>query len=103
MNQIKEKENICEKLEAEITSLRKYLEKSKTQIKFIKGYETLDNILNNQRSPDDKRGLDYKESLKIVIVESRTNMSTSERPTSYANSLKGNNIQPNKSKYDKNT
>jgi hypothetical protein len=85
MNQIKEKENICDKLEAEIVSLRKDLEKSKTQMKFIKGYETLDNILSNQRSPDDKTGLGYKESLKIVKGESSTNMSTSEKPTSYAN------------------
>jgi hypothetical protein len=56
MNQIKEKDNICEKLEAKIVSLRKYLEKSKTQmnIKFVRGSEILDNILNNQRSPDEK-------------------------------------------------
>jgi hypothetical protein len=56
MNQIKEKENICDKLEAEIVSLRKDIEKSKTQmnIKFVRGYEILDNILSNQISPDEK-------------------------------------------------
>jgi hypothetical protein len=70
-------------------------------MKFIKGSETLDNILSNQRSPDDKTGLGYKESLKIVKGESSTNMSTSEKPTSYANALKGNNSQPNKSKDEK--
>jgi hypothetical protein len=70
-------------------------------LKFKKGYETLDNILNNQRSPDDKTWLGYNESMKIVKGESSTNMSTREEPTSYANALKGNTIQPNKSKDDK--
>jgi hypothetical protein len=101
INQIKEKENICDKLEAEIVVLRKYLEKSKTQIKFINGSETLDNILSNQRSPDDKTGLGYKESLKIVKGESSTNKSTSGKATSYANALKGNNSQSNNEKYEK--
>ena len=73
INQIKEKENICDKLEAEIVILRKYLEKSKTQIKFINGYKIMDNILSNQRSLDDKTGLGYKKSLKIVKGESSTN------------------------------
>jgi hypothetical protein len=62
-------EIICEKLEEEIVFLRKYLENSKTQMKFIKGFETLDNILSNQRSPDEKIGLGYKESLKIFKGE----------------------------------
>jgi len=47
INQIKENENICDKLEAEIVVLRKDLEKFKTQIKFIKRSKTLDNILSN--------------------------------------------------------
>ena len=76
MNQIKEKENRCGKLEEKIVSLRKDLEKSKTQIKFIKGFETIDNILNNQRSSYDKKRLGYKKSLKIVKGESSTNMLT---------------------------
>jgi hypothetical protein len=97
MNQIEVKE-IYDKLEAEIVSLRKDLDKSKTKMKFIKGFETLDNIFSNQRSPNDKTGLGYKESLKIVKGESRTSMSTSEKPISYENSLKGNKSHPNKSK-----
>jgi hypothetical protein len=101
INQIKEKENICDKLEAEIVALRKDLEKSRTQMKFIKESETLDNILSNQRSPDDKAGLGYKESLKIVKGESSMSISTNVKPTSYANALKGNNNQPNKSKVEK--
>jgi hypothetical protein len=102
MNQINEKENIYEKLEVEIISSRKYLEKCKTKIKFIKGVQTLDNILSNQRSRHDKTWLGYKESLKIIMGESSTSLSTSEKPTSYANSLKGNNHHPNKYKYDNN-
>ena len=70
-------------------------------MKFIKGFENIDNILNNRRSPDDKTGLGYKESMKIIKGESSTSMSTSEKPTSYANALKGNNSQPNKPKDDK--
>jgi hypothetical protein len=101
MNQIKEKENSCGKLETKIVSSRKYLEMSKIQMKFIKGDEILDNILSNQRSPDDKTRLEYKEILKIIKGESSTNMSTSEKPTRYINSLKGNNTQPKKSKDDK--
>ena len=101
MNQIKEKKNICDKLEEEIVFLRKDLEKSKTKINFIKGSKTLDNILSNHRSLDDKTGLGYKEILKKFKGESSTIMSTSEKPTSYANSIKGKNSQPNKSKDDK--
>jgi hypothetical protein len=100
MNQIKEKKNICKKLEVEIVSSRKYLEKSKTQMKLIKGVETLDNILNNQRSPNKNTWLGYEESLKMIKGKSSTNMSTSEKPTTYENALKGNNNQPKKSKYD---
>jgi hypothetical protein len=70
-------------------------------IKFVRGSEILDNILNNQRSPDDKTGLGYKESLNVVKGESSINMSTTEKPTSYANALKGNNSQPNKSGNEK--
>jgi hypothetical protein len=97
MNHVKEKENRCDKLEEKIVSLRKDLEKSKTQIKFIKGSETIDNIFNNQRSSYDKKRLGYKKSLKIVKGESSTSMLTTEKPTSYGNVLKGYNIYPNKS------
>jgi hypothetical protein len=58
-------------------------------MKFIKGYGNLVKILNNERSLDDKIGIGYKESHKTVKGESSTNMSTSEKPTSYENDLKG--------------
>jgi hypothetical protein len=43
----------------------------------------------------------YKEILKICKGESSTNMKANEKPTIYANSLKGNNYQPNQEKYKK--
>jgi len=65
MNQLKDKDNNCERLEAKVASLRKDLEKNKAQmnlnIKILKGSETLDNILRNQISPAEKTRLGYKE------------------------------------------
>jgi hypothetical protein len=40
-----------------------------------------------------RQGLGYKESLKIVKGESSTSMTTNEKPTSYANALKGKKQQ----------
>jgi hypothetical protein len=56
-NQIKEKEESCCKLEAEIVDLRKKVWKSN---KFLNGSLILDEILESQRSPYDKSGLGYK-------------------------------------------
>ena len=54
----KEKHN--EKLECEIVSLRKEIEKMKIlNIRFAKGFETLDEIIKVQRSPLLKTGLGY--------------------------------------------
>jgi hypothetical protein len=62
-NQLKEKEENCEKLEDEIVSLIKELEKTTNQLNrslaFRKSIEILDNILNFQRSPFIKTGLGY--------------------------------------------
>jgi hypothetical protein len=67
-SQLKEKEENCEKLEAEIVSLRKELEKTTDQLsrslKFGKSTEILDNILSYQRSPFIKTGLGYDEKQK---------------------------------------
>ncbi|MBD3828825.1 MAG: hypothetical protein IE915_18380, partial [Stenotrophomonas sp.] len=60
--QIDEKEKHFEKLEGEIVGLRKEIEKTKAiNIKFVKGSETLDKIINVQRSPLNKTGLGYNE------------------------------------------
>ena len=58
--QIDEKEKYLEKLEGEIAGLRKEIEKKKAiNLKFVKGSETLDEIINVQRSPLNKTGLGY--------------------------------------------
>jgi hypothetical protein len=56
-NQIKEKEESCCKLEAEIVDLRKKVEKSN---KFLNSSIILDEIMEGQRSPYDKSCLGYK-------------------------------------------
>ena len=59
-HQLIEKEKHNEKLECEVVSLRKELEKIKTlNLRFAKGYETLDEIIKVQRSPLMKTGLGY--------------------------------------------
>jgi len=56
--QLDEKEQALEKLECEIVGLQKEIEKSKAlNLKFVKGSETLDKIINVQRSPLIKTGL----------------------------------------------
>jgi len=58
--QLAEKEKHIEKLECEIVRLRKEIEKTKAiNLKFVKGSETLDEIINVQRSPLIKTGLGY--------------------------------------------
>eukprot|EP00253_Pinus_taeda_P017935 PITA_17935 len=55
-----ERERHLEKLEGEIVGLRKEIEKTKDiNLKFFKGSETLDEIINVQRSPLNKIGLGY--------------------------------------------
>jgi hypothetical protein len=62
-NQINEKEESCDKLEAEIVDLRKKVEKSN---KFLNSSKILDEILESQRSPYDKSCLGYKEEATHV-------------------------------------
>ena len=58
--QLDEKEQFLEKLECEIVGLRKEIEKTKAlNLKFVKGSETLDEIINVQHSPLIKTGLGY--------------------------------------------
>ena len=58
--QLDEKEKSLEKLECEIVGLRKEIEKTKAlNLKFVKGSETLDEIISVQRSPLIKTGLGY--------------------------------------------
>jgi len=58
--QLDENEQSLEKLEGEIVGLRKEIEKTKAlNLKFVKGSETLDEIINVQRSPLIKTSLGY--------------------------------------------
>ena len=58
--QLDEKEQSLEKLECEIIGLRKEIEKSKAfNLKFVKGSETLDKIINVQCSSLIKTGMGY--------------------------------------------
>ena len=77
-----EKEKHNEKLECEIISLRKEIEKVKTlNLRFSKGSETLDEIIKVQHTPLMKTGLGY-------IGE--TSQSEKSSATSYINALKEN-------------
>jgi hypothetical protein len=58
-NQLDKKEESCHELEAEVVNLRKKVEKSDTQNKFLNNSMTLDEILDSQRSPNEKSGLGY--------------------------------------------
>jgi hypothetical protein len=73
--QLKENEENCEKLEVEIVSLSE-LEKTIDQLSKIlklgKSIEILDNILNFQRSPFIKIGLNYDEKQKTPKGDKRT-------------------------------
>jgi hypothetical protein len=56
-NQINEKEESCHKLEAKFVDIRKKVEKSN---KFLNSSQILNEILESQRSPNDKSCLGYK-------------------------------------------
>jgi hypothetical protein len=55
-NQVNEEEESCHKLEAEVVDLRKKVDKSN---KFLNSSQILNEILESQRSPNDKSGLRY--------------------------------------------
>ena len=64
-SKLKEKEEICEKLESEVISLRKKFEMSNAQShRSLKSNETLNKILIPQRPPFIKTGLGYDENQK---------------------------------------
>jgi hypothetical protein len=74
--QLKEKEENCEKIEVEIVSLRKELEKTIDQLNRImnlgKSTEILDNILSFQRSTFIKTGLFYDEKQNTLEGDAST-------------------------------
>jgi hypothetical protein len=56
---LKKKEESCHEMEEEVLHLRKKVEKSDTQIKFLNISMTLDDILDSQRSPNDTSDIGY--------------------------------------------
>jgi hypothetical protein len=56
---LKKREESCHKLEAKVVNLRKKVEKSNTQVKFLNKSIILDEILDSQISPNDKTDLGY--------------------------------------------
>jgi hypothetical protein len=83
-NQINEKEELCHKLEAEVVDLRKKVENSN---KFLNSSTILNEILDSQRSPNDKSGLGYKK--ETTHVEASTSKKHEVSPSL---SKDGNNI-----------
>jgi hypothetical protein len=96
---LKEKEENCEKLEAEIIFLRKELEKTTDQLnrslKFGKSIEILNNILNFQRSPFIDTILGYNQKQNILEEDASTKVTkpsekeNEEKHKICANVLKG--------------
>jgi hypothetical protein len=62
-NQLNKRKESCHKLEVEVVNLRNKVEKSNTQVKFLNNSMILDEILDSQRSPDDKIGLGYNKEV----------------------------------------
>jgi chromosome segregation ATPase len=83
-NQVNEKEESCHKLEAEVVDLRKKVEKSN---KFLNNSTILNEILDSQRSPNDKSGLRYKK--EATHVEAST---SKKHEVSISLSKDGNNF-----------
>jgi DNA repair exonuclease SbcCD ATPase subunit len=83
-NQVNEKEESCHKLEAEVVDLRKKVEKSN---KFLNSSTILNEILDSQRSPNDKSGLGYKK--EATHVEASTSKKHEVSPSL---SKDGNNV-----------
>jgi hypothetical protein len=82
-NQINEKEESCDKLEAEVVDLRNKVEKLN---KFLNRSQILDEILESQISQCDKSGLGYKE--EATHAEARTSKKHEVSP-----SKKGDNVE----------
>jgi hypothetical protein len=80
-NQLNKKQESCHEMEAEVVNLRKKVDKSNTQIKFLNSSMTLDEILDSQRSRNDKSSLGYN----------KEEMSTPKKPDGGPSFVKGEN------------
>jgi hypothetical protein len=82
LKQLNNREQNNENLEAEIVLLKREIEKEKKQSRFENNSKILNDILNNQRSPNDKTRFGYTQD--STCMTQRKN----KRPISYANALK---------------
>lgn len=64
-----EKEDSCRKMEMEVVGLKSKIEKSKAHVRFENNLALLDEILNNQRPPNDKSGLRYTKKVEEYEVD----------------------------------
>ena len=61
LQQLNDKKQVCEKLEADIKLLKSEIEKVKKGSQFENSSRILNEILSSQRSPNNKTGLGYTE------------------------------------------
>jgi hypothetical protein len=80
--QLNEKQQDCKKLETEIVQLKRELEKGNNQSRFENSSKILNDILNSQRSPNDKTGLGYDQD------STSAKQKTDKQPISYADALR---------------
>jgi hypothetical protein len=80
--QLNEKQQDCKKLETEIVQLKRELEKGNNQSIFENSSKILNDILNSQRSPNDKIGLGYDQD------STSAKQNTDKQPISYADALR---------------
>jgi hypothetical protein len=82
LNQLNDREQVCDKLEAEIELLKSELEKENKGSKFENSSKILDEIHSSQRSPNNKIGLGYTQE------STSTSQGSVKIPISDANALK---------------
>ena len=112
--QLSSKIKECERLEAEIVSIRKDLEKSQAvyhqNMTYAKATNNLNNILDSQRSPLLKTGIGYDESMSkrksettesVKFVKANSNSGESKCETSKLNNLVEHHIQQSKKSEEK--
>ena len=82
IKQLNEKQQDYNKLEIEIVQLKRELEKGNNQSRFENSSKISNDILNSQRSPNDKKGLGYDQ------YSTSTKKKTKKQPISYADALR---------------
>jgi hypothetical protein len=82
LQQLNDKKQVCEKLEADIKLLESEIEKEKKGSQFGNSSNILDEILSSQRSPNNKTGLGYTQD------SNSTSQGSVKKPISYADALK---------------